>query len=167
LQNVGNWFNQIPPVDAQTIAPDATKSLKKASLEQQQIGRDHWIKGRWSQEWSALQNYDISTIDSGTQYNSSKKWALEIIALTWELIHNLWLKRKETEHDALGHPEQRKKEKIIEIIRGESIRMDYEVYSKVELENEALGNLPIENLHMINQNLKEAKSNKRKNHKIL
>jgi hypothetical protein len=97
----------------------------------------------------------------------AQKWAIEIIALTWELIHNLWLKRNEIEHDVKGHPEQRKKDKIIEIVRGESIRMDYEVYSKEELENETLGNLPIENLNMIKQNLKDAKSNKRKNHTIL
>jgi hypothetical protein len=167
LQNVGNWFNQNPPVEAQTIAPDATRSLKKACLEQQQIGWDHWIKGRWSQEWAALQNHDISTMDSGIRYNSSKKWATEIITLTWEIIHKLWLKRNVIEHDVKGHPEQRKKDKIIEIIRGESIRMDYVVYSKLELENEALSKLPIENLHMINHNLKDAKINERKNHKIL
>jgi hypothetical protein len=72
-QNVKNWFNNKPVIDATTIAPDATKTLLLASKQQNDIGWGHWTKGRWYQEWATLQNYDITHIDSGKKFATSKK----------------------------------------------------------------------------------------------
>jgi hypothetical protein len=161
LQNVKNWFQNKSPIEAIEIAPDATNTLKMASKQQQQIGWDHWIKGRWSQEWATLQNHDIIHNISGKQNTTSKKWAKEIINLTWELIHQLWLERNNTEHGLLGCPEIRKKEKLIEIIQGESEKMQYAIYTASETMKENLVQLPVENLKMIQENLRSAKANER------
>jgi hypothetical protein len=157
-QNVKNWFNIKTVVDALTIAPDATNTLKMASTQQQEIGWDHWIKGRWSQEWATLQNYDINQNDSGKKYATSIAWAKEIILLTWDLIHQIWIERNNSEHDSAGCPEIRKKEKLIETIQGESYRMQYAIYSELETGTEKLIQLPEDNLKMIKQNLKNAKA---------
>jgi hypothetical protein len=161
LQNVKRWFQNKSPIEAIEIAPDATDTLKLASKQQREIGWDHWIKGRWSQEWATLQNYDIIHNKSGKQHTSSKKWATEIMNLTWEVIHQLWLERNNSEHDSLGCPEVRCKEKLIEIIQGESIRMNYQIYSETDTMQENLEQLPVENLKMIQQKLKSAKADER------
>jgi hypothetical protein len=131
------------------------------------IGWGNWIKGRWSKEWASLQNYDIKNSDSGIKYNSSEKWAKEIITLTWEFIHSMWLERNSCEHDLQGEPEKRKKEKLIEVIIGESEIMKYQEYPKEELDKENLLQLPKENLQMIENNLKNAKKSKRRSSKML
>jgi hypothetical protein len=161
LQNVKNWFNNMPTTQAQTIAPDATKTLMLASTQQNDIGWDHWIKGRWSQEWATLQNYDIKHNDSGKIYATSKKWAEEIVGLTWELIHQIWLERNIIEHDSAGNPEIRSKAKLIEIIQGESQKMDFNLYPESDITHDNLVCLPVENLKMIQQNLKNARAYKR------
>jgi hypothetical protein len=160
-QNVKNWFNNMPATNARTIARDATKTLILASTQQNEIGWDHWIKGRWSQGWATLQNYDIKHTDSGKIYPTSKKWAEEIVLLTWELIHQIWLERNNTEHDLAGNPEIRSKEKLIEIIQGESQKIDFNIYPASEITKENLVILPVENLKMIKENLKNARAYKR------
>jgi hypothetical protein len=108
-QNVKNWFNNNSAINVTTIAPDATKTSILASTQQNEIGWDHWAKGRWSQEWATLQNYNKTHQDSGKIYATSKIWAQEIISLTWELIHQIWLERNNTEHDLAGSLEIRSK----------------------------------------------------------
>jgi hypothetical protein len=81
--------------------------------------------------------------------------------LTWELIHQIWLERNITKHDSLGCSEVRRKEKLIEIIQGESNCMKHAVYNELEIQKENLVNLPVENLKMIQQNLRSAKADER------
>jgi hypothetical protein len=134
-------------------------------MQQKLIGWDNWIMGRWSKEWASLQNYDIQNSDSGIKYNSPEKWAKELILLTWEFIHSMWLERNNCEHDLQGTPELRKKEKLIEIIMGESEIMEYQDYPKDEINMELLIQLPKENLQMIEYNLKNAKRSRRRKSK--
>jgi hypothetical protein len=62
----------------------------------------------------------------------------------------------------------RKKEKLIEIIMGESEIMEYQEYSKDEIKMELLIQLPKENLRMIENNLKNVKrSGRRKSKNML
>jgi Zn finger protein HypA/HybF involved in hydrogenase expression len=159
--NVGNWLQNIDPENAKTIAPDATKNLVKANEEQKKISWGHWVKGRWSKEWGALFNYDIKNNNSGIKFNSAEKVAKEMIILTWEFVHDCWLTRNKLEHDTDGDPETRKKEKVIEIILGESENTNYETYKKMELENDTLIRLPLENLQMLEINIKNEKKRRR------
>jgi hypothetical protein len=88
---VGKWFTTQEYVSAKEIANDATSTLIKATREQDIIGWDNWVKGRWSHEWANLMNFNISSMDSGIKFNTSLKWAKEIILLTWNLIYDIWL----------------------------------------------------------------------------
>jgi hypothetical protein len=63
--------------------------------------------------------FDISTKDSQIKFNSPKKWAKEAIKLKLDFAYNCWIERNKIEHDTMGFPEERNKEKKIEIIIGE------------------------------------------------
>jgi hypothetical protein len=95
------------------------------------------------------------------KFATSTKWAKKIILLTWELIHHIWLERNNTEHDSAGCPKIRRKEKLIETIRGESEKMNFEIYTEEEISKEKLLSLPVENLNMLKINLKNVRSDKR------
>jgi Zn finger protein HypA/HybF involved in hydrogenase expression len=86
LQKVQSILNLTKCDSLCKIIPDATNALKTAVTEQDSIGWDHWLKGRFSQEWAALVNYDIETIDTGIRYSLLEKWATGIIDLNWELV---------------------------------------------------------------------------------
>jgi hypothetical protein len=142
-QNIGNYLQSKDDVKAREIAPDATRSLIKAADEQSALGWEQWFKGRWSNEWLNLINYDINTIDSGIKFNTSEKWANEMITAVWEYVYNNWHARNSIEHDKNGDPECRKKEKVIEHILGISEKMDYKLYKQKELVDPTLIGLPI------------------------
>jgi hypothetical protein len=80
-QNVGNWLNNEESLNAKIIAPGASKNLIKATIEQAQIGWEHWLMGCWSREWGAIINYDIKHNDSGIKYNLAEKLAKELLCL--------------------------------------------------------------------------------------
>jgi hypothetical protein len=63
--NVRNWLENKETTNINSIEPHATSTLQKAANEQQQIGWDHWIKGRWSLEWATLINHDLKNSDTG------------------------------------------------------------------------------------------------------
>jgi hypothetical protein len=162
LQNVKCNLNNSICESIQSMVPDATKTLLLASKQQADIGWDHWWKGRLSQEWAALVNYDISTVKSGIRFNSSEKWAKDIIKLNWDFVYQMWVERNRIEHDMNGDPELRKKEKLIEIIQGEYNLLNLDIYQVDEMTSEQLQSLPIDNLTMIETNIKNAKLSKRK-----
>jgi hypothetical protein len=123
------------------------------------------MNGKWSKEWATLIRHDIKNIDSGIRHNTPIKWATEIIKLNWNYVHDCWKQRNIIEHDAEGSPETRKKEKIVEHLLGISEKMNYKVYKKVDMTNEVLMQLPIENLIMIEINLKNDKNKSREDKK--
>jgi hypothetical protein len=61
------------------------------------------------------------------------------------------------EHDEDGSLEIRAKEKLVEIIVGESMITNYLTYSEEVVEIEVLMNLPIDNLVMIEKKYKKCK----------
>jgi hypothetical protein len=95
--------------------------------------------------------------DSGILHNTPIKWAKEIIILNWKFVHNCWIYRNTIEHDTDRSPKTQKKEKIIEHILRISEKRDYKVYRKIEMKNEVLMKLPMENLIMIEINIKNDK----------
>jgi hypothetical protein len=111
---VSTYLENKKSLGINTLVPDATVALKNAHMEQMQIGWQHWIKGRISINWGTLQNYDIKTKDTGIRFDTAKKWAMELILLSWEFAHDCWLIRNNKEHDMDGDPETRKKVKLIE-----------------------------------------------------
>jgi iron uptake system EfeUOB component EfeO/EfeM len=91
MQNVKCYINNTECESVTSIVPDATKTLILASSEQKTIGWEHWFKGRISLEWAALVKYNIETITTGKKFNSSEKWAMEIIKLCWDFVFDMWL----------------------------------------------------------------------------
>jgi hypothetical protein len=161
--NIGTWLKSTKAVKTKMIAPDSTPTLEKASEEQNKIGWGNWLKGRISREWGTLVNYDIKNIDSGQKFNTSEKWATEVILLNWEFAQKCWEERNKIEHDIMGQPEERKKEKIIEIIVGEhKMCVGNRIYEEKDLNPTVLQELQLENLQMIHTNIKNVRKNKRK-----
>jgi hypothetical protein len=58
IQNVSNQLHKQEVVELNEYVPDASNTLKKAIKQQQMIGWNNWLKGRWSSEWETLQNYE-------------------------------------------------------------------------------------------------------------
>jgi hypothetical protein len=119
-QNMSNCLNQCPIINVKTIAPDASVALIRANNQQMAIGWEQWFKGRLSREWGALKNFEIKSRITPIKHATSEKWAVDMILLTWNFIFDLWIQRNKYEHDETGNPILRKKDKLIEIIRGES-----------------------------------------------
>jgi hypothetical protein len=59
-------------------------------MQPKNIGWDQWIYGRMTKEWGIIQNHDIKSKDSGTKFNTSKKWAKTIILLSWNFAYDIW-----------------------------------------------------------------------------
>jgi hypothetical protein len=79
--------------------------------------------------------------------------AAAIIVATWEFIYEIWIVRNKIEHDKEGKPEIRKREKLVEIIVGKSEIINYDTYSKKDVEMGVLTALLVENLQMIEKNI--------------
>jgi hypothetical protein len=65
VQNVKSYLNNTKCEIISIMLPDATRALIAATKEQQAIGWEHWFKGRITQEWATLVNYDIATVSTG------------------------------------------------------------------------------------------------------
>jgi hypothetical protein len=109
-----------------------------------------------------LVNHDILTVDSGIKHNTSEKWGKEIMGINLEFAHNMWLERNKSEHDEEGQPENRKKEKLVEIIRGKYEKVE-DLYDANEMEVECLMVMPVANLQMMEKNIKNEKKRRWKN----
>jgi hypothetical protein len=97
------------------------------------------------------------TVDAIIKYNSSERWAKELMFLNLEFFHNMCLERNKIEHNEDENPENRKKEKLIETILGEFELLDEGIYDKDEMETEKLMLMPVENLQMMEVNIENAK----------
>jgi hypothetical protein len=162
LLNVTNYLCERGEMTAKSIAPKASKTLILATNQQQKLGWDQWFKGRWSKEWSTLFSHDIQHNDSGIKFNTPEKIANEIIQHTWEFVSKMWRERNKVEHDEEGEPAVRKEEKVIEIIKGISKMTNHPIYREDEMNADDLLSLPLDNLQMIEINLKNARERKRK-----
>jgi hypothetical protein len=153
-QNIHNWFTGAIAIDAKEIAPVSSSTLLMVSKQQTQIGWNQWFKGRLSITWGTLRNFEIQNIETQTKYSTAEKWAVDIITLTWEFVYDMWVERNKGEYDEKGNPTNRLKEKIIEIVRGESKKQNYAIYSEQQVEIDKLMEISIDNLNMMRMNLK-------------
>jgi hypothetical protein len=127
--NVSNYLENKKSLGINTLFPDATVALKQTHMEQMQIGRQHWIKGRISINWGALQNFDTKTKETGIRFDTAKKWAMELILLSWEFAHDCQLIRNNKEHNMDGDPETQKNVKLIETILNEAKKWKNGIYN--------------------------------------
>jgi hypothetical protein len=163
---VNKWLHDEPSEYIDKLVPDASYTLKRAYKEQSEIGWDNWMKGRISIEWGTLVNHDIKNQDSLIKYNSSEKWAREIILLNWDFAYSIWNLRNKNEHDLEGKPELRAKEKILDEILGISKETEYSTYSRDELRIHELKQSPMDNLKIILLNIKNERARRTRKKKL-
>jgi hypothetical protein len=138
INNVYNSLNMQVNINAITIAPDASNAFMRVSNKQNDIGWDQWFKGRLTREWGTLRNHDLQNPMTQTRYTTAEKWAVDMIIATLEYVHGVWLQRNKYEHDLDGDPVLRRKEKLIETIRGEYKENDHNMYSTEDIEYDVL-----------------------------
>jgi hypothetical protein len=147
---LANWLYNRKLESIYNLIPDASSTLKKAIEEQEEIGWDHFIKGRISQTWSCLYQYDIETKEHNQKYVTVEKWDKEIVRIGWDFVLEAWSHRNNIEHDNEGDPKTRKKEKIIGKIlwkiKNAKVKLPYK-YNKID--EDSLKKCPIANLEML------------------
>jgi hypothetical protein len=70
------------------------------------------------------------------------------MGINLEFAHNMWLERNKSEHDQEGQPENRKKEKLVEIIGGKYRKVE-DLYNADKMEVECLTVISVANSQMM------------------
>jgi hypothetical protein len=149
LQNLSNWMTGGLTVEARTIALDASSTLIRVCKQQQTLGWEQWFKGRLLLEWSYLRNHEIHHKNTGLQHATSEKWAIDTILIWLTFVYEIWKMRNKHEHDDMGDPIWRWKQKLIEIILGEAKKNKQTTYKGKDLEIDTLLKCTEDNLQMI------------------
>jgi hypothetical protein len=148
------------------IEPDASPTLIKAVQQQQNIGWKHWFYGRHSSTWGQLFNHEIDKRQPGANHITAETWDRDLILLTWNFAHEMWINRNKIEHDHDGNPNKRAKQKIINHILGIANSKGPQPYKLDELTEEKLQSMPITNLKSIHTTIKQKiKKKKKQEHK--
>ena len=71
-----------------------------AITQQNAIGWDNFIKGRWSKEWRKLQalHYEANPLAKPNQHENATAWATSSVRLMWEKWYELWESRNHDRH---------------------------------------------------------------------
>ena len=56
-------------------------------MNQDRLGWDAAVQGRWSNDWIAVQQAYLDFIESKL---SGKRWLIELIKKTWDIAWDLW-----------------------------------------------------------------------------
>jgi hypothetical protein len=113
IANVRAWVTNTRPPALRTIAPDAAPLLRTALKEQNQIGWDHWFKGRISNKWAELYIQNLMLHEHPTRNASIERWGAKIIKLTFHYVLDAWQTRNDIEHGMDDDPIRTKKDKLI------------------------------------------------------
>jgi hypothetical protein len=93
-QVISHHINRIlttqAPEKVQRMIPDATDTLLLTSQQQEIIGWEHWLKGRWSIKWATLINFDIKNNNSDIKYSGHVEMLGERLDETL-LLHKSYL----------------------------------------------------------------------------
>jgi hypothetical protein len=113
-------------------------------------------------QWGHLFNHEIDNNQANRNNFSAESWDKEIILLTWEFTHNIWITRNKIEHDTEGKPNIKTKQKIIEHILGISNIKGPQPYTIEELTNDKLITMTTPNLRTILENIKMKRRREKK-----
>jgi hypothetical protein len=151
LSYVRAWLNRTEVPIMEDIAPEASTDLLRAVEEQNTIGWDQWFRGRISRTWGELYNHDIAKPNILIRRPSALRWGREIISATFNFTIESWYARNEMEHDKLGDPTLRIKDKMSDQIKWELKQLseseNEDVWTKIT--KEQLLEMPKENLEMM------------------
>jgi hypothetical protein len=160
LSYVHHFLEDIKPPPLSEIAPNASPELIRAVLEQEELGWDQWFCGRSTISWGELYNHDIKT--NPNTKKTADKWGTDIISLAWEFTLSAWFARNNVEHDNDNNPVLRSKMKLIEQIMWTKTKTEqHRTHQYTDLQGTELLELPLDNLHMILENLESMKIRKK------
>jgi hypothetical protein len=108
-----NWLNGNPQPNIRTLAPEASFTLRRAVTEQNQIGWDHWFRGRLSVTWGVLYNHDLLVANHGMRNQTAESWARQLVEITWSFVLRNWTIRNELEHDTHGDVDLNRRTRLI------------------------------------------------------
>ena len=77
---------------------DLPDKYHKLLEEQDEIGWNNFLKGRWSKEWSRLQEEHLISIGAKTDRLNGTSWATNMIGTIWTDWFELWTMRNEDRH---------------------------------------------------------------------
>jgi hypothetical protein len=163
MANVTAWLSNITPPVVQQITDNPSPTLLKAIQAQQEIGWDHFFKGRLSMHWAYMYNYILENTDHGLKHQTAEKWGEKIIEITWQFVLNCWNIRNGIEHDSDGDPIGMKKVKLCEKIIWQRDQLaSYDIVLYKDSDYDTLVRLPIANLQMIERQMENLYKNRPK-----
>ena len=104
LQAIGDWTLHTSSDDNEFTVHmlDAPLSIRRLLHQQNAIGWDHFLLGRFSSEWGALQDeyYARQARVTETKRQTGQRWQIAIIGTIWQQWFLLWELRNKDLHGA-------------------------------------------------------------------
>jgi hypothetical protein len=124
------------------------KPLETTLRTQNNIGWEHFLRGRMTIEWGHQINQHIST---QPQHNiTAEQWGAKLIAINWKYILKLWQQRNEEIHGtSIEQTEQSRQRLMIEeiqYIKSGLQNIPFDIANLINLSIEELRKLPIQAL---------------------
>ena len=103
--------------------------------EQNEIGWDNFMKGRWSKHWTQMQDDYLSDTKLKTNKNNGTAWATNMVSTLWTDWFQLWTMRNEDRHgkDKTAQAQAKREQVIREVsflyqMSGDVQRKDMDVF---------------------------------------
>jgi hypothetical protein len=151
VHNIDAWLHMRDPEPLHNLVDNPSSQFVATVQAQCAIGWHQIFKGRMSEQWGALYNYDIINKHPETTHKlTAERWGKKIIVLAMQYALDAWQIRNDIEHDTEGDPNKTKKIKLIEKIVwsidqiGNAVKHPY-----AELEYDELIEMPTQNLQMM------------------
>jgi ribonuclease HI len=153
-----NWLNGNPQPNIRTLAPEASFTLRRAVTEQNQIGWDHWFRGRLSVTWGVLYNHDLLVANHGMRNQTAESWARQLVEITWSFVLRNWTIRNELEDDTHGNADLNRRNRLINKImwsKGKIVNFPNNYLRR--LTQDQIQELPLANLKMMDSQIQALK----------
>jgi hypothetical protein len=124
---LSNWLE--PLEDSTTCIQVKEKSLISAIKQQNNIGWDHFVRGRIAIEWGALINRQLKEKKIPSEEMDAETWGAKMISINWKYVLEMWKLRNDEEHGTDAETiEKKKKERLMaEILHLQEENMDINI----------------------------------------
>jgi hypothetical protein len=117
VHNLEAWLHSRDPEPILNLVDQPSQQFESTIQAQAAIGWHQIFKGRMTEQWGALYNYEIQTKHSVDAHKlTAERWGKQIIVLAMQYVLDAWQIRNDIEHDNAGDPTKTKKIKFVEKI---------------------------------------------------
>ena len=111
-----NWLE--PLKTTPTCTQEKEKALILAIKKQNNIGWEHFIRGRIAIEWGYLVNRKLKEQKISPEEMDAETWGAKLIAINWKYVLEMWKLRNGEEHgtDAVTIEKKKKERLMAEIL---------------------------------------------------